>query len=446
MGLTSTPIVWSPAKRVLFRFLFAYLLLYNLPFPLQFVPLIEKAVRPRASDLLTERLLQPYDQFWNWLVKWVGSHVFDVTITVLPNGSGDTTYNYVQVFCFLVLAVAAAALWTFLALLWALAGRKRTNYERLYDWLMIYVRFALAFTMITYGAIKVIKSQFPSPSLDRLLQPFGDASPMGLLWTFMGASDSYNFFSGAGELLGGLLLTTRRTTLLGALVSIGVLGNVVMLNFSYDVPVKLFSCHLLAMAVFIAAADWRRLASFFLLNRDAERADHRPLFRWPWLNWSAAAVRTALVVGFTGMSLYGAIESQKTFGDAAPKSALYGIWNVEEFEVDGKVLPPLLTNETRWRRVVFDYPKMIGIQLMSDSRRRYMLQLDTDNHKLELSKRDEPAWKSTLTYEQPEPESLRLRGKFDGRPLRAHLRLAPASPFLLVSRGFHWINEYPFNR
>src|ERR1700732_840026 len=182
MGLTPAPTAWNPAKGILFQFLFAYLLLYNLPFPLQYVPLIEGYVRPGATGLVTEQLLQPYDQFWNWLVKWVGSHVFDVTITVLPNGSGDTTYNYVQVFCFLVLAVAAAALWTLLALLWALVGGKRTNYERLYDWLMIYVRFPLAFTMITYGAVKVIKTQFPSPSLDRLLQPFGDASPMGLLW------------------------------------------------------------------------------------------------------------------------------------------------------------------------------------------------------------------------------------------------------------------------
>jgi hypothetical protein len=68
MDLTRAPTVWSPAKRVLFRFLFAYLLLYNLPFPLQFVPLIEKLVRPGASSLLTEHLLRPYDQFWNWLV------------------------------------------------------------------------------------------------------------------------------------------------------------------------------------------------------------------------------------------------------------------------------------------------------------------------------------------------------------------------------------------
>jgi hypothetical protein len=101
---------------------------------------------------------------------------------------------------------------------------------------------------------------------------------MKLLWTFMGASIPYVIFTGAAEMLGGLLLAARRTTLLGALVCIGVLSNVVMLNFSYDVPVKLYSSHLLLMAVFLAAPDLRRLASLFVWNRRVPPAEQRPLF------------------------------------------------------------------------------------------------------------------------------------------------------------------------
>ncbi|MFY9224894.1 MAG: hypothetical protein WAQ98_19635, partial [Blastocatellia bacterium] len=71
--------------------------------------------------------------------------------------------------------------------------------------------------------------------LDRLIQPFGDASPMGLAWTFMGASYSYNFFAGMGEMLAGFLLIFPQTATLGALVAIGVISNIVMLNFSYDI-------------------------------------------------------------------------------------------------------------------------------------------------------------------------------------------------------------------
>ena len=121
--------------------------------------------------------------------------------------------------------------------------------------------------MISYGAVKVIKSQFPDPSLARLMQTYGDSSPMGLLWTFMGASKSYNIFTGGVECLGGFLLFIPRLTTLGALVSIGALANIFMLNMSYDVPVKLYSFHLLLMAVVLAAPDLRRLCRLLSVSR-----------------------------------------------------------------------------------------------------------------------------------------------------------------------------------
>jgi hypothetical protein len=426
MGTTNTPAEWSLTRRILFRFAFVYLILYNLPFPL-------------GTFFYGKFVAEPYAEFWNAVVPWVGQTVFHVEITVRPNGSGDTTYNYVQVFCFLVIAAA-------LTVVWSLLDRKRRAYVRLDDWLRVYVRFALAAIMITYGAVKVIKSQFPDPSLDRLVQPFGDASPMGLLWTFMGASASYNVFSGAGEMLGGLLLTARRTTLLGALVSAGVLSNVVMLNFSYDVPVKLFSTHLLIMALFLAAPDLGRLASVFVLNRREEPAELRPLFRRKWLHRLALVVRTALVVAFTALALYGAHGNRTKYGDLAPRGPLYGVWNVEEFEADGKARPPLLTDTTRWRRVVFDYPGVIAVQLMNDSRLRYPLKLDSEKKTLTLTKRDDPAWHSDFTYQEPEAGMLTLEGTFEGKKVRARLRRTDPSSFLLLNRGFHWINEYPFNR
>jgi hypothetical protein len=34
----------------------------------------------------------------------------------------------------------------------------------------------------------------------------------------------------------------------------------------------------------------------------------------------------------------------------------------------------------------------------------------------------------------------------DGGPVSIELRQIDPAKFLLFSRGFHWINEYPFNR
>jgi len=417
---------WGPVKRLLFRFLFAYLFLYIFPFPLDILPVVGMAA-------------EPYQSFWNAAVPWVGRHVFHVAITVQPNGSGDTTYNYVQVFCYLVLALTAAAVWTLL-------DRRRRNYARLNEWLRVYVRFSLATAMISYGAMKVIPAQFPGPSLDRLLQPIGDASPMGLLWTFIGASKSYNIFSGLGEMLGGLLLLTRRTTTLGALVSSAVLVNVVMLNFSYDVPVKLYSSHLLAMAVLLMAPDARRLADLLVFNRPTAPAEIRPLFERRWLHRGALILRTVFVLAFAAWSLYGAYDGRKNYDlVTGPRPPLYGIWNVEDLEVDGRPQPPGTPDPAQWRRVVFGYPGTFAVQLGNDSRQRYLLKLDAAKKTLGLKKRDDPEWQTTISYRQPGPGLLLLEGPLDGHKLRVKLRHTEIPQFRLVNRGFHWINEYPFN-
>jgi len=39
-----------------------------------------------------------------------------------------------------------------------------------------------------------------------------------------------------------------------------------------------------------------------------------------------------------------------------------------------------------------------------------------------------------------------LNGEIDGRTLEMRLELFPREKFLLVSRGFNWVQEYPFNR
>src|SRR3569832_518039 len=42
------------------------------------------------------KLIKPYVNFWNWFVALTCSHILHLSdpITITPNGSGDTTYNY----------------------------------------------------------------------------------------------------------------------------------------------------------------------------------------------------------------------------------------------------------------------------------------------------------------------------------------------------------------
>jgi hypothetical protein len=138
------PARWNLATRIGFRFVFAYLVLYCFPSPLDILPL--------------PSLYSKYEALWTAIVTWVGKHLLGLNITVLQNGSGDRTYDYAQILCMFALAVAAT-------LLWSVLDARRSNYEKLHQWLRLYVRIVLGMAMITYGSIKVVQSQMPPPFL-----------------------------------------------------------------------------------------------------------------------------------------------------------------------------------------------------------------------------------------------------------------------------------------
>lgn len=241
---------WTNTKLAIIRFLVVYFVAYIFPFPLDLIP-YGGILWKSFSDFA-------FSQVETISKSFQGS---DYAGLVRPNGSGDTTYNYIQVFFFLITALVIAAIWS------VADRKKRLDYHRLFFWFLILLRYYLALMMISYGLAKVFKTQFPFPSPLRLTQPYGDSSPMGLLWTFMGYSTAYNVFTGLGEFVGGVLLFFRRTTMLGALIVIVVMSNVVALNFTYDVPVKLFSIHLLLMAFIILTPDLPRIIHFFLTRQ-----------------------------------------------------------------------------------------------------------------------------------------------------------------------------------
>ena len=415
---------WNPALMIAFRFAFSYFVLYCFPFPLGLFP-------------YTEKPAEWYELMWHKVVPWVAQHWLRLAqpITIFTNGSGDTTYDYVKALCLLSLALLATITWSVL-------DRKRGNYARLHSWLTLYVRLTLGVTMFSYGAAKVIKSQFPDPSLARLLQPYGDSSPMGLLWTFMGASKSYNVFTGAVEMLGGALLFLPRLTTLGSLVCMAAMGNVFILNMSYDVPVKLYSFHLLVLAAFLGAPDLRRLVQLFFFRGKVQLAAHPPLFRRRWANLVLLAGQLLFGLYFAGTSLYGAYTSSAVY---AAKPPLYGIWMVDEFSVNGQLLPLSPTDQARWYRVIIDNSFELSVQSIDGARDRYRTRLDLKQGKITFVKRDNPTHTADFKFSRPQEQLLTLEGEMDGRRISARLHRIPEPAFLLNTRGFHWINQYPYN-
>jgi hypothetical protein len=197
------------------------------------------------------------------------------------------------------------------------------------------------------------------------------------------------------------------------------------------------------MAFFLLLPDLRRLTNVLVLNRPAEPAAPRPLLTEGALRRAAPFLVAVLAVAYTGYGLYGSYDASKQYGNLSPKPPLYGVWNVDELEVDGVARPPLLTDASRWRRLVISYPGVIGVQLMDSTSAYYKLYLG--KRRLALAKFDDEQWKSSFNYRELAPGLLALEGVLDGKRTRMRMRRMPETAFTLTSRGFHWINESPFN-
>ena len=420
----ASPPRWSFARCLGFRFACVYLVLYSFPWPIGLIP-------------GTQRLSDAYSKIWELFIPWLGKSVFHLeNVPVANTGSGDTLFSYLTLGCMVVLSVALTALWTVLA--------RPKQHEVLGHWLRVYVRYVLASVMLAYGMSKVFKSQFPEPSALRLMQPYGDSSPMALLWTFMGFSTPYTFFVGFAEVLGGFLLLFRRTTMLGALVVLAVMSNVVMLNFCYDVPVKLYSVHLWLMAAFILLPDVPRLVDFFLRNRPT-----LPATLTPHGSRSAARLRLAGKVILAGYILFSATktgyESWREYGDGRARNPLDGAYDVVELRINQTPVPETASPPQRWRRVGISTRGRLTIRHMDDSTQRYRLENDSKASAFRVWP-DTSTVKTTLAYHWADSTHLELHGALEGDSVSARLQKIPTTQFALLNRGFHWVSEVPYNK
>lgn len=375
-------------------------------------------------------------------MTWVASRLFDIKITVYPLGSGDTTYNYIEIFCYAVTAAAGAAIWS-------IFDWNRRDYCKLHQWINVLLRYVLFVTMLSYGFSKVFRGQFSDPTTDQLMRTYGESSPMGLLWTFMAASAPYTIFSGVAEVVGGILLIPRRTATLGALVCAGVMLNVVLLNFCYDTPVKLYSSHLMFMAIFIALSEFRNLTNIFILGRPAAPR-FEPLFNDRAANVGAIFIKWAFFIYmlWPQAEALAALANKRETEQAASRPAIAGgAFDVEEFIVDGAPLPPLTTDKFRWRRIAVNRYGFITIRRMDDARDRYRFAVNESAGTAALSPFQGMAGSTgSFTYQFTDADHLELAGTLDGKSIVVRLKRFPDNQFFLMSRGFHWINEVPLNR
>jgi len=415
------PRPWRWPTRIAFRFGCLAAALIILPFPLGYIP---------GTMWLGRMLREP----WYWLVTWFSRTVLGIADpSTASTGSGDTTWHFVQLLLIAIIAGAGALIWT-------LIDRKRLHYRRMAAAMLVLLRYYLAYFMLLYGISKIFKAQFPDLGPPRMDDRLGDMSPMGLLWTFMGHSTPYTVFAGACEMLGGILLLWRRTMTLGALLIAIVMTNVVMLNMSYDVPVKLFSLELVAIALVIAAPGMRRVLGAALGHATPELP--------PRPRASLAVERLRLVAKLVMLGTFAATLwqwSEYAQGHSPPRNELHGIWVVDTYIADGYEHPPLTTDVDRWRKLLVSEHWFV-LRTMTDER-RYLrnAEVDEKSHTIRIPIPDTVRYELWhYTFTDRDHARLVIAGSY--RNTQVHVTFTREPPPLLETRGFHWIQEQPFNR
>lgn len=418
---------WSIWSRIGFRFSFIYFILFiffqnNGAYPF-FYYLEQKPIE----------LMQKF-------IPWIGEHILGIPfkISTGPNGSGDTSYDYLLVFFIFFIAVVGT-------LVWSVIDKKRYNYKSLYYWLTTALRYYVGLMLISYGLVKVIQLQFSAPSFYRLLQPYGESSPMGLAWTFLGFSEGYNLFMGIAEVLAGLLLF-RRTTTFGAIITLMTTMNVMAVNYFYDVPVKILSTHLVIMTLFLLSRDLRKVMEFLVTNRQVEKLTiiAQPKLK-KGIRIGLNVVKSLIIVYALGYGFYNTMDRKESYGLNKPKPPLYGVYEVTNYVVNGDTLTDFRSDK-RWKNIRIEREGSIQIEKMSKKRENFSIEIDsTANGRIKFIPSSGDSDSFDFYYTKTK-NTLDFNFIHKNDTIYGQTTKMGEDKFLLVNRGFNWINERPFNR
>jgi uncharacterized membrane protein YphA (DoxX/SURF4 family) len=364
---------------------------------------------------------------------------------VLPNGSGDTSYNWVQLVMNVILGILGAIIWT-------LIDFKKLNYEKTYYYLKTFLRYYVAMVAFQYGIMKLFGLQMNFPILSQLATPLGDFLPMRLSWLFIGYSEPYQIFSGILEMIVGLLLINGKTAKLGAMLGVGVFINVMMLNLCYDIPVKIFSIHMVLYCSVLLLQDYKNIVNFFVFNKATlVQKYYTPNFLKRVPKFTRIAGKLLFIGLIIIFPLYENYQHrQKMFvGDksmAIPK----GIYEVKTFVLQKDTIPVINTDSLIWKDIIFDNESMGSVNscdtlLLKRYRRGYFFyKSDTIQKKLNCYKRSnegDSIFLFTMKYKIKDSKIITFKTKIKGDSIYIEAEKSNRK-FKLAEKQFHWLSDY----
>jgi hypothetical protein len=180
--------------------------------------------------------------------------------------------------------------------------------------------------------------------------------------------------------------------------------------------------------------DVPRLVNLFILRRPVAAPPEEP--RWaprPWVPWVTRAVKLVIVI-YIWWEPYHVMKQGMARYDL-PKPPLYGAYVVEKHTLGGEERPI----EMRWATATFTAYHTLSVWTMTGVPRRFQLNNDAD-----AAGFDTPPL-GHVDVAHPDDDHLQLSGDAAGQKFEVTLRRVHVENLTLISRGFHWVSEFPYN-
>jgi len=261
----------------------------------------------------------------------------------------------------------------------------------------------------------------------------------------MGFSPAFGIFTGLLEVIAGLLLIPRRTQTMGALMTLGIMIHVFIMNLCFDIPVKIFSFHLALMGLVLLLSYRNKLKqAFFNPKNDStptyytpiKQEAHRPI-RIIKLIGISLVILISLTLGFLNYNLV---------NDGPGKDDYYGIWEIKSLIKNGDTLPSLTTSHNQWRYMLMEANGRTNIQTMDGDISAYHFKIDSTDVGLSLYHRDSTEVKNNFNIIKKDSIHLHINGVLNKDSLDIQLKIKNLEKFTLLNRGFNWISETPYNQ
>ena len=400
---------WKAWQKIVFRFCFWFLGLTTIMAWQLSTFIAYLAINKNGFDI--EALFKPFAAPFHWLDQYIFHTGYNPKI----HESFPQDNHYGAVFYLTIILIAVIA-----TIAWSIIDRKKSNYNRQYFWFCLFLRYTLAVTIIGYGLDKFIPVQMQRPTVATMLANYGQLNHFNVLWDFMGMSPGYMMLTGGAEILAGLLLLSRRTLLPGYLLLLGILVNVVALNWFYNVPVKMFSAQLMVYNLFLLAPYCKELAQFFFMGDVKKTTIKHFTFKTGWKKHSITGTLVLIPILFIVLNSVG---DMRRYNQQVADRKSEKLYDVITF-IAKDTLPPLTTDTLRWKRLLMHGKKAIVCNML-DVNDYY--DFDKDSSKKTITFHDNPnkeKWK-VFHYTYPAKVKFQLIGKWKGKDINVLMKSTP---------------------